>query len=283
MSDMLDNPSFPENGDVVESVEENSTVPATGDTDTPAEVTPEPNTVESNVEETVDATTPESVTQTEEENKTVEEPVKPIPRSQKRIEELLSEKRELQDKLKTFGPSTEAIAAATRTKPQVNENGEVELTQEQLDAMIDERVTQQMGAADAARQQKELASAWDTDITSLMKGTPELDPDNAGFNESLSNSLVELIRIANTDDHGNATVRKLPSEIWNSLQDTISSAKTAGKTEASATLAQQSNNAAIQDSVSGEAEAPKYTDQQLEELQAADPRAYSDLIEKNLI
>ena len=288
MGDMLDNRDFDGGGEDVGSEattsEENTEVQSSEDTQEEireetnnTEETTEESVVEENTsteaENNVDETTKKTQDVSEAQEQVAE--VKPT-RAQRRIQKLIAERKAQEERIRE-------LSASQQPAIQPNEDGEIEMTPDQLTGFISQQVQTTLQAEREQRFTQERAEAWDDDISELMESTPELNPESKQFNKSLSDSLVELIRVANTDDNGNPTVRKLPSEVYATLQNTIDAAKNAGKKEASVGLEKKAQETAIQSTSQGTVSEEKYTDEQLANLQHTDPRKYAELIENNII
>lgn len=297
MGDMLDNRDFDGGGESVESeaTTESETVVAEAPAETQQDVTSEENTEAptsgseeiNNTEEStesvdatdaVDGTTKKTEVDSAE-GETTDETVVNRPmstRAAKRFEKILSEKKELEQKV--------AAMSKQATEPlKKNEQGEIEMTPDQLNAFITNQVQNTLQVEQNAKLEQQRASAWDDDIKELMETNSELDPNKPEFNKDLNDALIELIKITNVDANGNPVVNKLPSEIYGSINSTLSAAKNAGKKEATVGLAKKEQETAIQSTGTGEVKSKEYSDEDLSVLQATDPREYARLIEDNII
>lgn len=292
MGEMLDNRSL-DGGDVSSSDEttalasESTETEETSSEETSSEkvetgsedknITEDKSGSEDKTSEDVEAPTEKTTDDNSEEEKT-EKPLST--RAQRRFQKLIDERNNLAEQVN----QQESQAVQTNEQPFTpNEQGEIEMTPDQLSHYISDQVHTTLSQERVSQMEVEKASAWDDDIQELMEASPELDPKSPKFNQNLSNSLVELVQSVNVDDRGNPVVKRLPSEIYKNLQSTLSSAKNDGKKEASAKLAKNAENTAVQDSAIGTQQDEKYTDEQLANLQITDPRRYAELIENNEI
>lgn len=293
MGDMLTNQSFSGGGEDVnvgaesseggesteavtsDSTEEVVTSEETSNTEESTEASIVEEVTDDGVEETTEKTQEDTQAQTQEESVTTEDS-KPT-RASRRIQKLVAEKKALVES------AMQRTKETTNSQLKPNADGEVEMTPDQLSAFISEQV---QGTLTAEREQQfaaQKAEAWDDDISELMESNPELNPDSGTFNQNLSDALVDLIKASNTDDGGQPVVRKLPSEVFATISSTINAAKSTGQIEASKNLKKKTQEAAVQNAVSTEPEAAKYSDADLATMQHTDPRKYAELIENNII
>ncbi len=277
MGDMLDNRSFEEGGLEETSTEETSTEDVTTSEEN-TEATTSGSKEENNTEDSTESgedNVEETTNNNEEETQdTVEvNEVKPT-RAAKRVQKLLEERRRLREQL-------EQKEQVNRFEP--NEEGEIEMTPDQLNEIVSHQVQSTLQRERAAQLEQEKANAWDDDIAELMEKNPELDPNSKKFNQELSDGLVELIRVTNTDEQGNPVINKLPSEVYATINKTLSAAKKKGQTEASVKLAKKAEETAVQSTGSTEAKSETYTDEQITQIQMTDPKKYAELIENNII
>ncbi|MEA2112845.1 MAG: hypothetical protein U9P50_02645 [Patescibacteria group bacterium] len=289
MGDMLDNRSFEGGGDSAET--EVSTEPqqdVTSEENTEAqpsestEETQETNNIETESESS-EKPQEDIVEDTTENNEEAPQDEHKPTRAQKRITKILAEKKALEARLAQKPQVNNQQVNNQFDGFQVDDNGELEMTPTQLNEMISNQVQNTLNIERQQQFVQQRADAWDDDITELMDSTPELNPKSKVFNKGLSDALVDLINVVNVDDNGNRVVRKLPSEVFATINSSISAAKTSGKQEASAGLQKQAENAAVQSSVSDQKETAKYNDEDLANMQITDPRKYAELIENNEI
>lgn len=203
-------------------------------------------------------------------------------RSSKRIQQLLAQNQELRDRQIAQGqPGMEATQGANAFQP--NEDGEIEMTPDQLQGYINQSVQQSISMERSVAEVQQRGENWHSDLGKLVKDTPQLNPNDAKYNKELDGMLSDLIRDSNTDSDGRLTARILPSEVWGKLQASIDTAKTAGATEARATITKNVERSAITNDASVSNESGKYSDADLVNMAANDPRGYAELIENNEI
>jgi hypothetical protein len=279
MNEMLSNQSFEDapsveetTSDVNTSEENTSTEPSISEEINNAEESNEVSE-ETNVEETTEKTNVDNSGQTTEETKLLSQPKRPKEtRAQRRIKKILAEKKSLEEEL----------AKKKNIEFQQNSAGEIELTPTQLNEFISTQVHETLAQQRERELAQERASLWDDDIQELVSTNPELDPDSPNFNPELSSALTELIQTTNIDDSGNPILRKLPSEVYQTIKSTLSAAKNDGKREATDKITETANNTAIQNTTS-EASEKKYTDAELARMQKTNPQRYVELIEEGII
>ncbi len=303
MDEMLDNRSFDSGGQDVSSGEENTQAPVESSEETVTESSESPVTQETNTDvqteivvdeekqdiEAMPATNNNGVEETTEtavnavektegstpEGETAEATMST--KANKRFQKLLADKRQLSDRVNELTRSQKENGIAP------NADGEIEMTPEQLNSFISNQVQSTLTAEREQQFVQQRAEVWDDDIQELMTSNPELDPESEKFNKSLSDGLIDLIKATNTDDSGNPTVNRLPSEVYATINQTISAAKSAGKKEAKVGLKKQAESTAVQSTASADNNEQAYSDEQLVDMQKNDPQKYAGLIEDNII
>lgn len=202
-------------------------------------------------------------------------------RSAKRIQEILREKKELEEKLAQF--------TAKAPEPEVdpfapNENGEIEMTKDQLQKYIENQVTTALSKEREVLTEQQRISQWDTDIEALMKENPVLNPDSPEFNSEINEHLVDLIRTTNTDDAGNPTVKKLPSEIWLKLSALLDLSKAEGTKLKNESLQAMEDSAAVRASNNDASTArKKFTSEEVLKIRKESPRKYTEMVQRGEI
>lgn len=258
--DFADDPSDVEATDLEEETAE----------DTTDEESDEQGVTESFAEETASPT-----------NESPDEGVEHESRSSKRIQQLLEQNRQLraQDIAQAGAPGQ----VAQMDEIEANEEGEIEMTPNQLQQYINQSVQSSLQQERAVSEIDIRNADWHTDLNKLVKGTPELNPKNELYNKDLDFMLSELVRDSNIGADGQLAARVKPSQIWDNLQKSIDTAKTAGAKEARVNIGKTVETAAITNDASVKDENTKYSQKDLSNMALNDPRAYADLIENNLI
>lgn len=194
------------------------------------------------------------------------------PRSVKRVKRLLQERAELRaelekERLRAAQPAPPIVTPAADINPDV------------VSQIVEERLAQEREAQFA----REMSEAWDDDISHLVENNELLNPDSDKFDQDLSDTLIDLIKKANLDENGKMAGRVFPSEIWAGMQKTFESAKKLGSQEAIKKVSAIQDTAAVQDNVSAEKSESRLTDEEITRLQIADPRKYTEMVQKGLI
>lgn len=204
----------------------------------------------SSVEETNAAPTTEvETTQTETETaapasvEATETSEKPR-RSERRIQQLLSK---LQDK---GGTQPQAHTASdvmgqsnlppwwTPQTPTVTQNEDGTIPYEQVQADIDRRVELKLAYKEQQDKFKQTVQTHASDLETVMKN-PEFS--NSKFDEK----FTKLYNAANYDAFGNFAPKLSPSELYESLKDSIELGKTQGASEASVKMATSISQQAV--------------------------------------
>lgn len=203
-------------------------------------------------------------------------------RAQKRIQKLLSDNQRLRSEQQApMQQPVQPVQPDPAFTP--NADGEIELTPEQLQGYVQQTVASSIQLEKSASDVRTKNEAWHSDLTSLVKDTPELNPKDGAYNADLDDMLTDLIRDSNVDAQGQLTARILPSQVWDRLQKSMSTAKTAGAKETRANIKRSVENSAVQNTVAGSDKGSEYSDKQINDIAATDPQRYAELIRTNQI
>ena len=208
------------------------------------EVETEVETEAPNVEETTEKTqqeaepvkTEEEVAPSKEEATVTEEPAPRKPsRAENRIKALDSEVKRLQA----------IVAQKAIDVPQTD--GELDMPT--LQALIDNRSTAKAAEMLIQTTQQQLtqaqAEAWQADYQATLKEFPELDPKDPSYNKELDNVLGNMVKGKNGLPRYDVKVSTIVNAFQKKEQAVATKAREEGKSEASATLARQSQESAV--------------------------------------
>lgn len=146
-----------------------------------------------------------------------------------------------------------------------NQGEAVELTKEQLDKMIDERVAERENAKIFEQTRKE----WAKDYEATIKKYPELDPLSKSYNKELDKLLTDFL----TDEKGNPKLNLKVSEAYERMKKSLETAKSQGAEKASLKLAEQKEKEAIAPNATGN-DSNEITWEDMAKLEKDDPEEY---------
>lgn len=166
-------------------------------------------------EERVEDSTPQ--TSSEPEAKVEEKPQEPkLSRSERRIKQLLDEKRALKEEVEKLGSPKETTLPWEKEQPMIDPNEEYidpVLLEQRLQSRVQKEVQKALEQQRNIESYRQSVSEHERGLEDVLKSHPELDDQSDKFDPDLATEFIERYQDANYLPNGTFHPRRSPSEI----------------------------------------------------------------------